>query len=124
MTASRPGLRALLRTELTRAMKHHDRLAAGALRSAIGAIDNAEALPAADPIGTGGDGPIAGAAVGLCSTEAPRRQLTPADVHAVVEAEVAERREAADEMEGAGRPDRAADLRREADLLESVLRSA
>jgi hypothetical protein len=117
-------LRTLLRTELTRAMKHHDRLAAGALRSAIGAIDNAEALPPRESVAPAGEGPIAGAAVGLGATEAARRDLTPQDVHEVLEAEVAERREAADEMQGAGRPDRAADLRREADLLESVLRSS
>ena len=126
MTASPTDLRILLRTELTRAMKHHDRLAAGAMRSAIGAIDNAEALPGGNPDAprTDGEGPIAGAAVGLGAGEATRRTLTPQDALAVVECEVAERREAAAEMEGVGRPDRAADLRREADLIESVVRSA
>ena len=123
MATSPPDLRALLRLELTRAMKHHDRLAAGALRSAIGAIDNAEALPGGAMVPSPGEGPVAGAAVGLRATEAERLDLTPQDVRAVVEAEVAERREAAEEMHGAGRPDRAADLRREADLIEAVLRA-
>ena len=62
MNPSEPDLRAVLRAHLTRAIKHRDALAAGALRSTLGAIDNAEALSAQEATPTVGDGPIAGAA--------------------------------------------------------------
>ena len=99
MNPSEPDMRAVLRTHLTRAIKHRDALAAGALRSTLGAIDDAEALSAAE-----------------------RRVLSPQDVVALVEAEIAQRRAASEEIEEAGRPDRAADLRREADVIEAALR--
>lgn len=101
-------------------MRERDKVAVSALRSGLGAIDNAEAVPT-EPMTLDGDSPIAGAAIGLGATEAARRELTPEDVHALLRAEVAERREAAIEIEGAGHPDRAEDLRRGADVLEAVL---
>ena len=110
-----------MRTALTQAMKDRDRLAASALRSGLGAIDNAEAVPNEPAASLDGDSPIAGAVVGLGATEAVRRDLSVEDLHAVLRAEVEERREAATEVEGAGRPDRAEDLRREADVLEAHL---
>ena len=91
MNPSEPDMRAVLRTHLTRALKHRDALAAGALRSTLGAIDDAEALSAAEVI-------------------------------ALVEAEIAQRRAASEEIEEAGRADRAAELRREADVIEAALR--
>ena len=123
MNPSEPDLRIRLRTELTRAMKHRDRLATAALRSAIAAIDSAEAVPVAQTPSAEA-GPIAGAVAGLGTAEVPRRDLTARDVVAVIESEIAERRLAAVEIEEAGRPERAAELRREAETLESVLRSA
>ncbi|KGN40934.1 GatB/YqeY domain-containing protein [Knoellia aerolata] len=122
MNPSEPDMRVVLRTHLTRAIKHRDALAAGALRSTLGAIDNAEALTAQEVTPTAGDGPIAGATTGLGSSETQRRVLSPQDVVALVEAEIAERRAASEEIEEAGRPDRAADLRREADVIEAALR--
>lgn len=94
MNPSEPDLRAVLRTHLARAVKHRDTVAAGALRSALGVIEDA---------GAG-------------------RTLTPQDVVAVVEGDVAERRAAAEEVETAGHQQRAADLRREADVVEAALR--
>lgn len=116
-----PNLRAAMRDALKDAMKGRDRLAVSALRSALAALDNAEAVHAEHAVCTDGDSPIAGAAVGLGATEAARRELTPEDERLLVRAEVTERREAAAEVEAAGRPDRATDLHREADVLESVL---
>lgn len=121
MNPSEPDLRAVLRTHLNRAMKHRDTLAVGALRSALGAIDNSEAVPTAQTPSADA-GPIAGAVVGLGTAEALRHDLTPQDVVAVLEKEIAERRAAAEEIEAVGRPDRAADLRREADVIETALR--
>lgn len=111
-----------MRAALTDAMRSRDRLGASALRSGIAALDNAEAVPATDAMPLDGDSPIAGAAVGVGATEAERRELTTDDEHALVRAEVTERREAAAEVEAAGRADRAVDLHHEADVLESVLR--
>ena len=115
-------IRAALRDDLVAAMKARRRDAVTALRTAIAAIDNAEALTALEVTPTLGDGPIAGATTGLGSSEAQRRVLSAPDVVALVEAEIAERRAASEEIEEAGRPDRAADLRREADVIEAALR--
>jgi len=121
--APRPAtdLRAVMRAGLKDAMRSRDRLAVSALRSGLAALDNAEAVPAEHAARAGGDSPIAGAAVGLRATEADRRELTAEDERSLVLAEVAERREAAAEIDRAGHPDRAADLQHEADVLEAVL---
>ena len=116
-----PDLRAVMRAALKDAMRSRDRLAVAALRSGLAALDNAEAVPTEHAVRSGGDFPIAGAAVGLGATETARRELTVEDERSLVRAEVDERREAAAEIDGAGRPDRAADLRHEADVLEAVL---
>lgn len=114
-------LRTTMRGALKTAMKDRDRLAASAIRSGLGAIDNAEAVPNEPASYADGDSPIAGAVVGLGATEAARRELTVEDVHEVLRTEVTERREAAVEIEAGGRPDRAADLRHEATVLERFL---
>ncbi len=114
-------VRASMRTSLKEAMRGRDKLAVSALRSGLSAIDNAEAIATEPPATRDGESPIAGAAIGLGVTEAARRELSVDDVRALLRTEVEERREAATEIEGAGHPDRAADLRREADVLESVV---
>jgi len=114
-------VRASMRTALKEAMRGRDKLAVSALRSGLSAIDNAEAVPTEPTSFVDGESPIAGAAIGLGATEAARRELTLEDVRALLRGEVDERRKAADEIEGAGHPDRADDLRREADLLDAVL---
>jgi uncharacterized protein YqeY len=125
-----PTVGARLRQALSEALKARDTIAVSALRSALGAIDNASAVPVTD--GTGGaDGPIgaartssphfAGAAAGLGAGETGRRALSEADARAIVRAEVAERETAAHEYERAGRVDRAGRLRREADVLASAV---
>ncbi|MFC7485298.1 hypothetical protein ACOCJ7_02145 [Knoellia sp. CPCC 206453] len=126
MTESSPAttvdeVRASMRTSLKEAMRARDRLAVSALRSGLSAIDNAEAIATEPPSTSDGHSPIAGAAIGLGVTEAERRDLTVDDLRALLRTEVKERREAATEIEGAGHPDRAADLLREADVLESVV---
>lgn len=96
-------------------MKRRDRVAMTACRSALGAIDNAEA--------EGIEAPRAGAlesAVGAGAAEANRRVLTEQDVRAVVAQEAAERRAAADELPAAV-ADRAAELRAEATVLERLI---
>ena len=113
-------LRDRLQVDLTSAMKSRDRLAMGALRSALGAIANAEALDVQHaPTSTGG--PIAGALSGVGVAEAPRRELSDDDVAAIVETEIAERRASADEYEHLGQAEDAGRLRAEADVLNSFL---
>jgi uncharacterized protein YqeY len=108
-------LRQRLRGALRTAMKSRDRVALGALRSTLAAIDNAEAVEvdasaarnlAIEMIPSG-----AGAA------EAERRVLTEADVERIVRAEAAEREAGARDYDAAGRPERAELLRAEARVL-------
>jgi hypothetical protein len=144
-----PGddLPARLRRALTAALRARDMTAAAALRSALGAIGNAEAvpvLPAApepappgtDPAAAGTDPPaasapsaraarrgsphVAGTVAGPGAAEAERRRLSPAQVAAIVAAEIDERREAAAQYERAGHADRAARLAAEAQALAAV----
>jgi uncharacterized protein len=109
-----------LQTALRVALKQRDAAAVSALRSALAAIGNAEALPA--PAGQrGGAGRyVAGSIAGLGAAEASRRVLTEAEIGDIVISEIAERRAAAARYEQAGHADRADRLRREADALAAV----
>jgi uncharacterized protein len=115
-------------------MKARDQQAVAALRSALAAIDNAEAVEATNPligqVGAGGGGavvpgsaaPVAGAVRGLGAGEVERRSLTAGEMDAIVQREVAERRTAARAYEDAGQSRYAERLRAEAELLGSYLR--
>jgi uncharacterized protein YqeY len=117
-------MRAALREALTAALKARDRVAATALRSALSAIENAEALPV-EPAAAGtavqGNEHVAGAVTGLGAAEARRRDLTEADVRGIVEQEVRERTAAAEEYERLGRTDHAERVRAEAEVLRRYL---
>jgi uncharacterized protein YqeY len=115
-------LRVRLRTELTPAMRARDTVAITAIRSALAAIDNAEAVPGEELRTSTGDGPIAGARLGLGAGEAQRRELTEQDVADIVGSEISGRLTAATEVEQAGRPDHGERLRAEAAVLESFVR--
>lgn len=83
------------RTWLREAVRSHDTVTVSALRSLLGAIGNAEAVPvAADAAATSSSERIAGAALGVGAAEVPRRELTDGDVADIVHAEIAERRSA------------------------------
>ncbi|MBK1786388.1 GatB/YqeY domain-containing protein [Prauserella cavernicola] len=113
-------MRATLREALTAAIKARDRVAVAALRSALAAIDNAEAVPSAATGAAEGitsTEHVAGAAAGLGAAEAQRRTLTDADVRAIVEQEVTERLSSAEDYERLGRTDPAERLRAEAAVL-------
>ncbi|MEV6275861.1 hypothetical protein [Nocardia sp. NPDC051832] len=111
------ALRDRLRAALTEAMKARDRVAAAALRSALAAIDNAEAVEVPEVRA----GAIEDSATGLGSAEVPRRDLSAGDIAAIVRAEIHERRSAAAEYESGGLLDRAGRLRAEADALAALL---
>jgi uncharacterized protein YqeY len=121
---SRPeaNLQARLQQALRAALQTRDSVAVSALRSAQAAVGNAEAV--APPPGSpapGANRHFAGSVQGLGAGEVPRRVLTEKQVSEIVRAEIAERYEAADLYERSGRADRAARLRREADVLAAAL---
>lgn len=120
-------IREELRTRLRRAMRERDAVATGALRSALAAIADAEAVPADErPAAGTADGSVhvAGAHAGLGAAEVPRRDLGEPELAAVVEREVAEREEVAREYDGLGRGEAADRLRAEAAVLRDVVRGA
>jgi uncharacterized protein len=115
-------MRAHLRDDLTAALRARNRVAVTALRSALAAIDNAEAVPAGHPLDSvTGNEHVAGSATGLGAAEAERRPLTEADLRSILENEVRERSAAAEEYERFGRDDRAEQLRAEAEVLSRYL---
>lgn len=121
-------MRAELRAHLKDAMRARDKPAVSALRAALAAIENAEAVdvgapgPAAAAVAaTTTSEHIAGAVAGLGAAEVERRRLTDEDVIVVVVAEVARLDEAASEYEDLGRPDEAAELRQQAAVLRGHL---
>jgi len=119
MTAMEP-LRERLRAALLVARKERDAVTVSALRTALAAVDNAEAVapPAPGPLA---EGVIAGAVAGVGATDVARAELTDDEATAIVAAEVAERRAAADDYRAAGHPDRADRLTAEADALAQHL---
>jgi hypothetical protein len=112
-----------LRAALTAAMKARDPVAMRALRSALGALDNAQAVelshaPTSQP------GVIAGGVAGLGTGDVARKQLSFEEQLAVLHAEIAERRALADRYDGLGQLEEASRLRAEAAVLESASQSA
>jgi uncharacterized protein YqeY/diadenosine tetraphosphate (Ap4A) HIT family hydrolase len=124
-TAAPSGLRGRLRAALPAAIKARRTVAVAALRSALAAIDNAEAVldPRPGDEASSGDEHVAGSVAGLRATEVERRHLTELDINAVVEREIADRRSAADRYRGSGHHDRAERLSAEAAVLSSMLGS-
>ncbi|MEV0347236.1 GatB/YqeY domain-containing protein [Nonomuraea sp. NPDC050680] len=116
------------RSNLKTALKARDRIAITALRSALAAIENAEAVPV-DPPSPGApkhevtqNEHFAGSAAGLGAADVERRLLTEADLLSIVEKEVRERSDAAREYERLGRDDLAERLRAEAEVLSRHLK--
>jgi uncharacterized protein len=115
-------VQARLRRALAEAIRARDTIAVSALRSALGAIGNAEAVESGTAAPAGSASPnIAGAVSGLGAAEVPRRSLSSAQIEQIVRVEATEREEAARDYVRAGQADRADRLRREAQLLLAVL---
>jgi uncharacterized protein YqeY len=99
------------------ARKERDAVRVSALRSALSAIDNAET-----PVGPAPRaGAITDSATGLGAAEVPRRTLADAEIRTLIRTEIDERVEAAEQIDAAGRPDRAADVRAEVAVLTGLL---
>lgn len=114
-------LRRALRERLTQAMRDRDRAAAGALRSALAALSNAEAVPTDGGLGPTTSAHVAGAAIGLGAGEADRLELGAAAELDLVRGEIRELRHSIEIYEAAGDPARAAVAERGAAVLESAL---
>jgi uncharacterized protein len=141
MTQADDDLRDRLRRALPAAMKARDRPAVTALRSALAAIDNAEAYdpdealaegsydvlepagwepadPDADDVDAAHPG-FVGTVAGVGATEVERRSLTPKQVEGIVRAEIETREVAATVLEGVGKHEHAVRLRAEMKVLLS-----
>jgi uncharacterized protein len=103
-----------LQQALRRALKERDTEAVSALRSALAAIANAEAVPAPQRSGTE-------VMLGVGPSEVPRRELTEGEVVDVVEAEIVEHRQAAAGLVGLGQDAHVQRLVEQANVLERVL---
>ncbi|HSL58996.1 MAG TPA: hypothetical protein VK866_14220 [Acidimicrobiales bacterium] len=104
------------RRTLAAARASGDGVAAAAARSLITALQHAEAAGIAATTAPT-TGPIAGAANGLGASDVPRRVLDDAAGRAVVDHELAERRDVAAQLEDLGRHDAAHRLRAEAAVI-------
>jgi hypothetical protein len=119
---SSEDLRRPLRQQLSRAVRERDRIAVGALRDAIAALDNAEAVePDVDAVPPPSSEYVAGGVVGLGAAEAQRRMLDTESQRAIVRADVEARLAAAATYQQHGQAARASELRSGADVLLSVL---
>lgn len=114
-------IRATMRRDLVVALKARSADSASALRTALAAIDNAEAVDTDAATAFHHDGPTAGATVGLGSSEVARRVLTVADVHSVVGAVIAEYLVEADRYVSLHQVEAADGLRRRAEALRPYL---
>jgi uncharacterized protein YqeY len=110
--------RAKLRDELLAARKNRDATRVSALRCALSAIDNAEAVPALPDRPS--RGAIANAVAGLGAAEAARRELSDAEIRELLHGEIDERLAAARSV-AATHPERATTLHAEAAVLAGFL---
>ena len=118
----RNALRHALRRDLAMAMKAREPDAVAALRAAIAAIDNAEAVPAPEARQAATSSHIAGARAGLGAAEAARRDLSNSDQRAILRDKITGYTAEADRYEALGQSDAAARLRTQARLLSAYLR--
>ncbi len=124
MTQDGGDLREELRRHLNQAMRDRDRVATAALRDAIAALDNAEAIDPGDDVTSAASEYVAGGVVGLGAAEAERRVLDLVSQRAILRADIDARLDAAATYEHRGHPARGAQLRVEADVLRAVLETA
>jgi uncharacterized protein len=120
-TGDARALRAALRAGLSAALKARDADALAALRIAIAAIDNAEAVPSPEGGAPTTSAHVAGAGRGPGSTEAARRSLSADEAHAILRGQITERTDEADRYQALGQPDAAERLRRQARALAAYL---
>jgi hypothetical protein len=117
-------IREALQQALTDALRQRDRPVAAAIRTALAAIANAEAVPVPvdlPPTGAVSSPHVAGSAAGLAANEVPRRHLTQDEALAIVAQEHAGLLAHVARLRQQCRPDDADAARRAAATLGSVL---
>ena len=118
-------LRDVLQAELATALRHRDRTVASAVRTALSALANAEAVPTTSDLDTSsGTVHFAGASTGLASTEAERRALSPDEQRALIADERSELMAHAERLARMCRLDDADGARRAAAVLGKALGEA
>jgi uncharacterized protein YqeY len=111
-------LRARLRQDLSAAMRARRTLEVAALRAAMAAVDNAEAIEAAPARKQPPPGErIAGAVAGVGSTDVARRPLTIAELEQILNRESDDLGEQASRCESLGRNEEASRLRSQAEVI-------
>jgi len=119
---ARAGLPERLSQALRDALRARDQAAIAALRSALAAISNAEAVNAGEPrSAVSGSRHFAGAAAGLGAAEVARKELTEPAVRDMVRAEIADREVAAGQYRQGGHAERADRLQAEIAVLTKLL---
>lgn len=116
-------LRTPLRRQLSAAVREHDRPAVSALRNALAALDNAEAVRPGEDFQPEVSQHVAGGVVGVGAAEVERRVLDVESQRALVRAEIESSLAAAMTYQQHGQRTRAAELRMGADVLAAVLNS-
>jgi uncharacterized protein len=116
-------LRTPLRRQLSAAVREHHRPALSALRSALAALDNAEAVRPGEEFQPEVSQHIAGGVAGVGAAEVERRVLDVESQRALVRAEIESSLTAAMTYQQHGQRTRAAELRMGADVLAAVLNS-
>jgi hypothetical protein len=119
--AGAQALRAALRAGLITALKARDADALAALRTAIAAIDNAQAVPAPGTKPSATSAHVAGARSGPGSTEAARQQLSLSELRQILLGQIADHTREADRYDALGQADAAERLRRQARTLAAYL---
>ena len=109
------SLRIRMSQALPEAMRARDKVAVRALRTALAAVDNAEAVPMDEAVVHGLA--LEQSPVGVGVTEAARRELSEQSVEEIVRAEATERLEAAAQLPLPAYAERAVELRAEAAVL-------
>jgi hypothetical protein len=117
VAANEASVRAALRREMSRAMKERDRRALAAYRTALSAIDNAEAVPLTDEHRAGA---VELSPLGVGRTDAERRPLTERDMRELVRLQAEDCRVTALVLERTN-SDAAQELHRDAMLLLELL---
>jgi hypothetical protein len=114
-------LRTHMRRRLSSALRDQDRPAVSALRSALAALDNAEAVQPEEGFQPEASEHFAGGVAGLGAAEVGRRVLDAETQRRIVKAEIEARVTAAATYEQHGQNTRGAELRSGADVLLAVL---
>jgi uncharacterized protein len=116
-------LRTHLRRRLSSALRDQDRPAVSALRTALAALDDAEAVQPEEGFRPEASEHFAGVVAGLGAAEVERRMLDAESQRRIVKAEIEARFTSAQTYEQHGQSARGAELRLGADVLLAVLGS-